>query len=306
MSEDGNRRRFHSERKKVEANEGNPLHDGTSTETRQRILREVFSWLASCVQNTGRGVQAADRRPHFLHDLERLFGPGLRAHIQSQHAELIEVDQFLDVLELAADNLKRFGRPTHDIEVLNSLLADDLSRWRLRNVGSKHAVEFHVQHIDNPHLHRVIADRTFELTRLAEFSSAQHDYAEAWKHYSKGELAKAIFHAAKAVESASKTVVAKVKPDDEVEGKKLSQLVPKMSELDIIPSQFQTIAAQLETIFRNAGVLRNVDGIGHGSLEIENPDASIALLGLRLSGTLIAFLTARWLQMSASPAATNL
>jgi hypothetical protein len=64
---------------------------------------------------------------------------------------------------------------------------------------------------------------------------------------------------------------------------------------DVIPSAMTSIATHLEQIFRASGGLRNQAGNGdHGSVDLTTPEASVALLALRLSGTLIAFLAERW------------
>jgi hypothetical protein len=71
-----------------------------------------------------------------------------------------------------------------------------------------------IQQIDNEHLHTVIVDRTFELTRITEFASAQRDYAEAWMHFSRGDFDDALVNAHKAFESAAKVIIKRVDPHD--------------------------------------------------------------------------------------------
>ena len=143
----------------------------------------------------------------------------------------------------------------------------------------------------------VLTNRTFELTRLAEFASAQGDYADAWKHYSTGNLDNALTDAHKAVESACKAVIKKADPTSTPENMQLRPLVDNLVCLNIIPQGLTHVCGQLEQIFRSAGTLRNQAGAAHGSLDVTSPEASVALLGLRLSGTLIAFLAERWIQV---------
>jgi hypothetical protein len=48
----------------------------------------------------------------------------------------------------------------------------------------------------------------------------------------------------------------------------------------------------------NSGVVRNVAGTGHGSVDLSSPEATVALMGLRLSGTFVWFLAERYAQMA--------
>ncbi len=293
---DGTRKRLWSERKRVEEieadGEGNPLHAGVTVPTRQRIMREIMSWLSRCPTDT---VKSVARRNHFADHVEVKLGERLRTKTSCMHVDHSDMttDEFLDVLELAANYMWLARRMPSNIDEINSLLADDRSRYRLRNVGTVQVANYEVQHIDNKHLHTEVVDRTFELTSLAEFASAGRDYAEAWKHYSRGDLDDAVTNAAKAVESACKVAVSRIDPKADVADSKLGTLIVRMMELDIIPSQLQTVASALSTIFQNSGVLRNRPGVAHGSLGLESPEATTALLALRMSGSLVSFLAAR-------------
>lgn len=99
------------------------------------------------------------------------------------------------------------------------------------------------------------------------------------------------------MESACKAVVKKRAPSSTPENMQFSPLVTLLVQHDVIPQQLNHVCGQLEQIFRGAGSLRNQAGAAHGSLNPTSPEASVALLGLRLSGTLIAFLAERWLQI---------
>ncbi len=298
MLDDGKRNRLWSERKRVERQqadpEGNPLHDDVTVPTRERIFRDMRAWLGRCPTDK---VVTVDRWGQFLQVVAQKLGPLAEAKTGRQEFEYSTTDEFLDVLELAVNFHWLCRRMPSEIDEINSLLADDRSRFRIRNVRTPQAAHYEVHHIDNKHLHVEVVDRTFELTRIAEFASAQRDYAEAWKHYSKGDLDDAMTNALKAVESAGKVVIKKVDPQRDVGDKALGNLIKTMMELDIIPSQLQTSANALNTLLQNAGVLRNVPGVGHGSLGVESPEAATALLALRLSGSLVSFLAARWMQM---------
>lgn len=303
MLEDGKRKRVWSERKKVERHladrAGHPLHDDVTLQTRERIFRDMRAWLKRCPTSTPSSV---DRWGQFVQLVEQKLGDLQAARLDRQEFRDMTTDEFVDVLEMATNFHWLMRRMPSEIDEINSLLADDRSRYRLRNVGTPQAAHYEVQHIDNKHLHTVIVDRTFELTTIGEFSSAQNDYAQAWREHTKAVFDQAIFLAARAVEAACKLVVSKVDPAADINDKSLNAVTVKMSELGIIPSQFQTTATALNSILQTSGVLRNVPGVGHGSLEVENFDASLSLLALRMSGSLISFLAARWIQMSAPPA----
>jgi hypothetical protein len=73
-----------------------------------------------------------------------------------------------------------------------------------------------------------------------------------------------------------------------------NQLVEELKRLDIIPGRLGNMLNPLVQVFRNAGVLRNAPGTGHGSIDLTSPEANAALLGLHLSGSLVFFLAQRW------------
>lgn len=288
------------ERKKLEAQQGNPVHYGVGAATRLRILREVVtrSWYRN---SSGQSVSFMSA---LVADCNRVFdeAPSRRSafdvHSLEREMDAADIDEFLQFLELCAARIVRHKTDARaDLEVVQSLLADDLSAWRMVNVGSERAPRIQVQVIDVPHLHTVLTDRTFELTRIAELASAQNDYADAWKHYSAGNLDNALTDAHKAVESACKAIVKKVDPNSTPDNMQFGPLVGLLVQHDVIPQQLNHVCGQLEQIFRGAGSLRNQPGAAHGSLNPTSPEASVALLGLRLSGTLIAFLAERWLQI---------
>jgi hypothetical protein len=230
-----------------------------------------------------RGLAGVTRR-HSMESLER-------------EAEDAPTDTFLTLLEICVARLWRHRARLSDVELLQSILADDLSAFRFRNVGSTEAPEFHLQLIDNEHLHREIVDRTFELTRNAAFESAQRDYREAWKHYSKGDLDDAVVNAHKALESAAKIVIKRVDPASTPDHLQTNQIVPELLRLDVLPTRLNNIVGNLQQIFLSAGSLRNTAGTGHGSPDLKGPEATVTLLALRMSGTLVSFLAERWEQM---------
>jgi Abortive infection C-terminus len=295
---DGKRDRLWSERNKAEAQQGYPLRDEITKETRGRLIREILALACSRVKRVPFHSEIAEK-------LNRRFGKTGAGHpFRSDNFELEAVDyathdRFLDMLEICADTIWENREDRSDLDLLQSLLADDLSAFRLTLVPNSEGQgeRVHVIHLDNKHLHRDIVDRTFELTRVAELASAQGDYADAWKHYSKGNLDNALTDAHKAVESACKAVVKKINPASTPDHMQFGLLIGLLVQHDVIPQQLNHVCGQLEQIFRGAGSLRNQAGAAHGSLNPTSPEASVALLGLRLSGTLIAFLGERWLQM---------
>jgi hypothetical protein len=295
---DGTRPRFFHERVKVEEHQGDPLHRGVSKDARARLVREIES-LAWTL-----GINNAPRQslmPVINADVGRVLGE--RYIVSEPHVALWDLPVFLSFLEISAGNLYFWRRLMSDINALQSLLRDDQSSFRFRDVGTSPDLKdkFQLQLIDNEHLHRVVTDRTFELTRIAEFDVAQRDYAEAWKHYSRADFDDALVNAHKAFESAAKAIIKRVdnarNPDQMV----TNQLAPALVQLDILPQRMNTIVTNLQQIFTSAGTLRNAAGTGHGSLDLASPEASVALMGLRMSGTLIAFLAERWEQMRPTP-----
>jgi hypothetical protein len=291
---DGDRPRYFHERLKVEGQQGSPVRRAVSKDARERLMREVVS-------------RAYERDPYGGHmsfldeitnEVHRVIGVYIEAYAAA--SSKMTNEHFLTVLEVALMHLWSKRRKAEDIDTLQSILADDLSAFRIRRVG----IHLHLVPVDNPHLHTEIVDRTFELTQNTAFASAQRDYTEAWTHYLKGDFDDAILNAHKAFESAAKVVIKRVDPSSAPENLQTNRLVPELVRLEIIPQGgFATMADNLRLMLLNSGVLRNKAGTGHGSIDLSSPEASVAVLGLRLSGTLISFLCERWEQMK--PSAKN-
>lgn len=298
LRQGGTRARYYAERKKVEAQQGNPVRENLSEATRRRIAREIVArtWF--------RDADGLDAhfRDWMCAELNRVLLPSTSLSWRSlfdSHLAKLPLDDFLQALEICVTYIVRYrANPLTDINVLQSLLADDLSAYRLVDTGKGNKPRYQVQRIDNMHLHTEITDRTFELTQIAGLASAQRDYADAWRHYSRGDLDDAATNAGKAVESACKAVLKKIDPTSTPEEMNLGPLVTLLVQKDVIPSAMTSIATHLEHIFRASGGLRNQAGTGaHGSVDLTTSEASVALLALRLSGTLIAFLAERWTQI---------
>jgi hypothetical protein len=300
LTQDGNRPRFYAERRKLDAQEGNPIREHVSRATRMRIGREIIAASGYYDNQQSR----KNFGPRMCLDLDRVF---LRDPTHAFRCDYtfdddlaeLSLDDFLQALEICVGYIYRYRPdPLRDINILQSLLADDLSLFRLVDTGEAKMPRFQIQRIDNKHLHAVITDRTFELTQIADLASAQEDYADAWRHYSRGDFDDAATNGGKAVESACKAVIKKLDPTSAPENMNLGPLVTLLVQKDIIPSAMTSIATHLEHIFRASGGLRNQAGNGaHGSVDLTTPEASVALLALRLSGTLIAFLAERWGQI---------
>jgi hypothetical protein len=296
---EGSRPRYFMERAKAEAQAGNPVHQDVTRPTRRRLMREV--------ENLAFTLDEWHQRRTFIgnitNEMNRVIElpPPLRTFTRQTLEEVaaeVDRDIFLTMLEISMSIIWSFRRDESDVKKLQSILADDLSAFRFRNVGARQREKFELHLIDNEHLHREITDRTFELTRVAELASAQRDYADAWRHYSKGDLDDAVSNAGKAVESACKAVIKKVDSTTAPENLNLGPLVTLLVQRSVIPAAMTGVATHLEQIFRASGGLRNQAGAGaHGSVDLITQEASVALLALRLSGTLISFLSERWQQM---------
>lgn len=298
IGKDGHRTRYYAERKKVEAQHGNPVRDGVTDRTRRRIALEVLerSWFTD---ELGFSLSFKDRLLPELNKVFLLSGPTsfLEATFDTVSVNL-SVDDFLQFIEICVSYFDAHRKdPQSDINVIQSLLADDLSVFRLVDTV-KEKPRFQIRRIDNEHLHREIVDRTFELTNTPAFASAQGDYAKAWKHYSKGDLDDAVVNAHKAFESAAKVVIKEVDPTSAPEQMQTNQLVPELVRLDILPSKLNNMVGNLQQVFMGAGSLRNSAGTGHGALVPTSPEASVALMALRMSGTLVSFLAERRKQMT--------
>jgi len=294
----GGRPRFFHERLQNQQQEGFPLHDGVSTEARERILREIASRAFAVFHGK---TEATPILSGLMDEIHIVLG-GLRPHPMSFATDYAKwpLERFLSLIEISVNFIYRFKRTKSDVQVLQSILRDDLSVFRYVDTGMRPDLsdKFQIQKIDNAHLHRTIVERTFELTRVAELASAQGDYADAWKHFSKGDLDDAVTNAGKAVESACKAVIKKTDPTSTPENLNLGPLVTLLVQKDVIPAALNHIANHLEQIIRGSGGLRNQAGTGaHGSVDPTTPHESVALLALRLSGSLISYLAERWLQI---------
>jgi hypothetical protein len=295
---DGNRPIYFHERVANEQRQGYPLHEDVSLNARRRLFREIEARANAVFHGQSRAVPFVNG---IIQEIRVVLGNDYFHPTDfATHCPDWPLHSFLTALEISANVLYRMKRLTGDIEVLQSVLRDDLSVFRFRDVGTRPDLsdKFQIQKIDNEHLHREVVDRTFELTRVGELAAAQGDYADAWKHYSKGDLDDAVSNAGKAVESACKAVIKKVDPASTPDNLNLGPLVTLLVQKNVIPSAMAAIATHLEQIYRASGGIRNQAGTGaHGSVHPTTPEESVALLGLRLSGTLISFLAERWLQI---------
>jgi hypothetical protein len=291
MSNDleGTRRRYYSERLIAEARVGSPLHEDISRDARLRLLREVHGFVSHV---GGYGNTVYNFYPGIVEDASRVLGVQFeRATFIEQCADLA-IPAFLTVLELSADEVHK-ARRMQGIDALQSILADDLSAFRIRMRKGRFEKEAHVERVESAHLTEQLVDRTFELTRVAAFDSAQRDYAEAWKHYLRGDFDDAMVNAHKAVESACKLAVKRADPTSEPDSRQLGWLVQKLMDLDVLPSRLSNVVSGLRSIFEHSGSLRNNAGTAHGSVDLASPEANVALLGLHLSASLVSFLAAR-------------
>lgn len=285
LSQNGGRRRYYHERQKVEVQAGNPVSHDVSPDARKRLVRELRS-----MSHYNFGTFDRWAYDEAKYEAKKVLG----YDFDKKDVADLRLDEFLTFVEIAANTIWERRRDVSDLNALQSILADDLSAYRLRKASGY----LQIQAFDNKHLHSVITDRTFELTQIAGLASAQGDYADAWRHYSRGDFDDAASNAGKAVESACKAVIKKVDPTSAPENMTLRPLVDLLVQKEVIPSAMPPIATHLEQIFRASGGLRNRAGDGaHGSVDLTTPEASVALLALRLSGTLIAFLAERWLQI---------
>ncbi|MEJ7598402.1 MAG: hypothetical protein WKG01_10870 [Kofleriaceae bacterium] len=254
-----------------------------SIEARTRIMREINTLAVARTVYS----QCESFVDEIHYEIIRVFGDAVESN------ESIPTEHFLSLVEIAVNIIWKRRRKPEDIAIFQSVLADDLSAYRLRDIGDG----FQVFLVDNKHLHTEIVDRTFELTRIVEFESAQRDYAQAWMHFSRGDLGDALVNAQKSFESAAKVIIKRVDPNSTPENLQTSQLVPLLVQNDIIPQRLNHMTTQLVQMFQNSGTLRNAPGSGHGSIDLASAEASAALLGLRMTGTFVCFLAERWEQL---------
>ena len=294
IGQSGHRPRFYAERKALEARGDNPMIKEVTDQARGRLIREI----KYRTRYTDAHGFSQDFELWTVGDINRICGADISDYQLETFAKESELDDFLQILEIAVARIMRHRmNPLVDVAVLQSVLADDFSIFRLVNVRTSENPLFQVQPIDNVHLHAEIVDRTFELTRDPRFASAQTDYAEAWKHYSRGDLDDSVVNAHKAFESTSKVLIKAIEPASNPDQMMTNQLVPELVRLDILPSRLNNMVGHLQQIFTSAGSLRNTAGTGHGALVPTSPEATVALLALRMSGTLVSFLVERLNQM---------
>lgn len=289
----GKRVRYFRERKVAEANAGNPVKKDVSADARRRLVREIDT---RAVAFSVHAVDHVTFVPVILDKVRLVMGIDMRAKPQAD-AVAMNTEDFLTFLEISMELLWTHRHKPDDFDALQSILADDASAFRFRAVDESQGVRFEIHEIDNPHLDREVVDGTFELTTIAEFASAQRDYAEAWRNYARGDFDGALVDAHKAFESAAKVIIKRVDPTSAPEQMQTNQLVPELKRLDIIPARLGNLLNPLTQVFQNAGALRNAPGTGHGSVDLTSPEANAALLGLHLSGSLVFFLVQRWESM---------
>jgi len=304
----GRRRRYFQERKLSEANARSPLRSEVSADARRRLIRElgerlyrhavdVASYAVWQEDADGYARSLAEKISRRLHIIGIEISPeGLSDFSYWQNAP---IEIFLTYLEVATETLSQADTKNSQehLNTLQSILADDASSFRFRIVRQENTEQLEIHELDNIHLNQEIVNKTFELTTAREFASAQHDYAQAWSNYSRGDLDGALVDAHKAFESAAKVIIKQLDPTCTPEQMQTRQLIPELKRLEIIPDRLGNVLSPLTQVFLNAGVLRNAPGAGHGSLDLTTPEAGVALLGLHLSGSLVFFLAQRWESM---------
>jgi hypothetical protein len=154
---DGDRVRYFHERAQVEAQQGKPGRLDVSADARQRIMREVRD--AAYVKDAFNEWRSFE--PSIMTDIKRVLGHGFST-LSMMEFEVVKMEKnrFLSVLEISANHLFIRRVQSNDINTLNSILCDDLSFYRLRDVGNRGPL-WNVQPINNPHLHAEVVDRTF-------------------------------------------------------------------------------------------------------------------------------------------------
>lgn len=203
---------------------------------------------------------------------------------------------FCSGLEAIGDGIGRMYRTKPNVRdavlgEFQAVLAEDFVGYRYR--WNQPHQQYDIERIDNPHLHKEIIDRTFELTTKHAFAGAQNDYSEARGHYSKGEFADAIFKSGKAYESALKAILDKMGVTYK---KETAAALAKLAiDNGLISSRLQTFISALNSMMtQGPNTLRNQAGVGHGSADLVGPEASLASLVLNLTGSLIVFLVEEW------------
>lgn len=287
----GNRVRYYHERRAADALAGTPARNDISESARRRLLREIEA-RAFTVDYSG----DISLLP-FITEKVRVVLDASVSHGLQRSMVWSELGEFLTFLEICMDVFMEHRRDANDLDVLQSILADDASVFRFRPNDRGASPVLVIEKIDNEHLSREIVDRTLELTRIASFASAQRDYEQAWRNYARGDLDGALVDAHKAFESAAKVIIKRLDPASTPEQLTTAPLVAALKRLDIIPNKLGDLLEALVQVFRNAGVLRNAPGTGHGSIDLASPEANTALLGLHLSGSLVFFLAQRWESM---------
>jgi hypothetical protein len=290
----GKRHRYFRERRVAGASVGKPVKKDVGVDARRRLVREIEA--RAMVVSPYAALDEAFL-PEIFEKVRQVAGIDLHGNAE-KYAVKLPIDAFLEFLEIAMETLYVHRQNRDDFDTLQSILADDASAFRFRAVERSHGpyveLRFEIHEIDNAHLAREVVDRTFELTMIAEFASAQRDYGEAWRNYARGDLDGALVDAHKAFESAAKIIIKRVDPTSNPEQMQTNQLVPELRRLDILPGRLGNMLAALTQVFQNAGALRNAPGTGHGSVDLASPEANAALLGLHLSGSLVFFLAQQW------------
>lgn len=288
---DGNRVRYYHERRAAEALAGKPARKDISKDARRRLLREIEARAFAFDL-----IDEIPLLPFIVKKVRLVLDLDVSGSLQTSIVRM-EIGEFLTFLEICMDVFMEHRRDPNDLDVLQSILADDASAYRFQPNDHGASPFFVLKELDNEHLDREIVDRTLELTRIATFAPAQRDYEQAWKNYAQGDLDGALVDAHKAFESAAKVIIKRIDPTSKPEQLTTSQLVDELKRLDIIPAKLGNLLNPLVQVFRNAGVLRNAPGAGHGSVDLTSPEANTALLGLHLSGSLVFFLAQQWESM---------
>jgi len=293
------RRKLFNERAEIDARQerGDPiLFDEIPASTRGKIALWVCEKLCT----------TSNQHQKVIANVRRALGtPSLAPDVPSNAAYITQIWTFATtteppnvwaLIEAAIDaavdavlvtQTRNIDEVDEAIQHLNELLGDEFLGWRIVLEGKR---DFCVRRVDSRILHREVVDRTYHLTAHDDFASANKDYSDAWKDFSRREYDNAITNAGKALESAEKIVLKKLAPQADT-SLTAAPLAKAVFDAGILPPRLQTFRAQLRTIFEaTIGPVRNMAGNAHGSEELNEPDAHLALLILNLTGSLIVFL----------------
>jgi hypothetical protein len=211
-----------------------------------------------------------------------------------------DTDEALDLIGVALQYIERYietyGRPYQFIAETSQTPAEAIREFNER--CRQHGVGYQYESgrlipSSSAYIHSQIVQPALVLVARKEFSGAQAEFLRAHEHLRAGEHEAAIVAAARAFESAMKTICALKKWKYPAESQ-VKQLVPILFDNGLVPPYMQDHFNNLKAILISVATPRNKDAAHGREYKPVDPPHELAEFAIHLTGVAIVFLVERY------------